>query len=152
MVEVGAADAEACGRLVRAQGHVVVQERGQGSAAGQRLHLIREDLRKLGVAAEAEQKDGAHKVADRGRGHPRPPPRERNAERFHQPVRGPPHADRATQRGAYRLRVGRLHHRPRPLPRARVGRRHQAGAGRPPPRRHGTRRRPAAWPSSYASR
>ncbi|MFD3549318.1 hypothetical protein ACFWUW_27555 [Streptomyces sp. NPDC058655] len=66
------------------------------------------DLRELGVAAEAEQEAGADEVADRGRGHPRPLPRERDAERVRQAVRGPSRADRPPQRDAQLLRVGAI--------------------------------------------
>lgn len=89
-----------------------VEQGRQVPAAGEGGHLVRVDVGELGVLAEADQQAGPGEVADRRRGHP-----QRRPQGLRQPVRCHPGPDRAPQRGPDRLRVGGLHHRPRPHPR-----------------------------------
>ncbi|MFF3216964.1 hypothetical protein ACFYYB_40870 [Streptomyces sp. NPDC002886] len=137
MVEVRSANPEAHCGLIRAEGDVPVQKGLQVPAAREGSHLVRMDFGELEVAAEADEETGPDKVADRCGGHPRPARREGHAKGLRQPVCRHPGPDRAPQRGPYLLRVGPLHHRPRPQPRAGVCQRDQARSGRPPPSRQG---------------
>ncbi|WP_327135360.1 hypothetical protein OG311_37090 [Streptomyces sp. NBC_01343] len=76
-IEVLTADPEpACG-LVRAEGDVPFDEGRQIPAAAEGGHRVRVAVGKRGVPAEADQQACASKVADRRRGHPRPPQRQR---------------------------------------------------------------------------
>ncbi|MFI6150275.1 hypothetical protein [Streptomyces sp. NPDC051109] len=111
-----------------------VEQDRQVPAAAEGGHLVRVDVGALGVPAEADQQTRADEVTNRRRGHPRPAP-QRLPQSLRQPVRRHPGTDRTPQRRAHLLRVGGLHHRPRPQPAAGVGQRDQARTGRPPPGR-----------------
>ncbi|MFF3863287.1 hypothetical protein [Streptomyces sp. NPDC002209] len=66
------ADAEAHRDLVRAEGHVPVEQGGQVPAAAERSHLVRIHIGELPVPTEADQETSLHEMTDRRRGHPRP--------------------------------------------------------------------------------
>lgn len=112
-----------------------VEKGGQVPAAGEPGHLVRADVGELGGPAEVDRETSLDEVADRRRGHPRPENRQRLPEGLRQPVRRHPCTDRALQGRAHLLRVGGLHHRPRPQPRTGICRRDQTRTRGPPPGR-----------------
>lgn len=109
--KVDAADAEPTGGLVRTEGDVPVEQGRQVQTARQGGHLVRVDVGKLRVPAEADQQTGVGEVADRRRGHPRPAS-QRRPQGLRQPVRRHPGTDRTPHGRADLLRVGGFHHRP----------------------------------------
>ncbi|WP_031010039.1 hypothetical protein [Streptomyces sp. NRRL F-5727] len=112
LVEVGAADAEAYGGLVGAEGDVPVEERGQIAAAGEGGDLVGVHVGVGRLTAEVDEETGADEVADRGRGHARPAAQQRIAQRGGQLLRSRPGARRSAQGRTDRLRVHGGHHGP----------------------------------------